>query len=108
MKAYDSLNKIFGGLTSPPKTIVEYITILEWKFVDTFNDLAYEAGVGEKLKNVFNEISFPHPCKYFPKSYFISLYTRVRIYFTLKFENRDIKGRKTNKPNTKLQILNHL
>lgn len=107
MKAYDSQNTTFWGLTMPPKTMVEYVTALETKFVDKFNNFAYEPGVGAKLKNIFSDIPFPHPCRHFPVSYFIALYTRVRIYFTLKFANRDIKSRKT-KPNQRLQILNNL
>lgn len=108
MKAYESQSQNFGGLIVPPKGMVEYVTALETKFVDKFNDFAYESGIGAKLKNLFNAIPFPHPCKNFPMSYFISLYTRLRIYYALKFANRDIKNRKTNKPSTKLQILSHL
>lgn len=108
LKAYHSDKEHFGGLTVPPKNMVEYITLLENKFVDNFNDFAYQSNIGAKFRNIFSDIPFPHPCKDFPISYFISLYIRVRIYFTLKFVNRDIRTLKTNKPNSKVTILKNL
>lgn len=106
LKAYS--NSKFEGLTVPPKSIVEYVTRLENIFVDNFNTLAYEEGVGSKLKNLYQQIPIPHPCENFPGEYLVSLYTRARIYFALKFVNREIKTTKTNKPNVKITILQNL
>lgn len=90
------------------KNITEYVGALENIFTTKFGELACEENVGRKLKNYFANVTFNHPCKDFPLDYFVSLYTRVRIYFSLKFANQDIKSCRTNKVNTKLSILQHL
>ncbi|KYQ53495.1 hypothetical protein ALC60_00021, partial [Trachymyrmex zeteki] len=53
---------------------------------------------------LLNTVVCPHPCKDFPKTYFIKLYARVRLYFELKFANRRFKGKERNK---KIIILSH-
>nr|CAH7731266.1 unnamed protein product [Callosobruchus chinensis] len=107
LKAYYS-NKQTGGLTTPPRDMVQFVSELEDIFVKNFNKFAYEHGIGAKLISIFKDIHYSHPCRNFPFNYFISLYTRARIYFTLKFANRDIKGQKTNKPHYKVTILKNL
>lgn len=109
-KAYSGF-KQFGGLNTPPLDIVEFIINLENIFVENFNNIACQNRVGKKLKDLFKNITFTHPCKNFPCEYFVSLYIRVRIYFTIKFANRDIKDQireKKIKPNLKLKILQNL
>lgn len=92
--------------------MVEYIKQLENIFVENFNDLASNRFIGAKLKDLFKTIPFTHPCPRFPFDYFLSLYNRVPIYFTVKFANRDIKNQIRNKqpkkPNIKLNILQNL
>lgn len=41
--------------------------------------------------------SFDHPYNQFSFKYYVSLYTRVRIYFTLKFILKDFNANKLNK-----------
>lgn len=108
LKAYNTDKTPFGGLTMPSRDIVDYIIELEGIFIKKFNEIASQEAVGMQLKNEFSKIFFMHPCKDFPFIYFISLYTRVRIYYTLKFVNRDIKSLKMNKGNIKLSILKNL
>lgn len=108
LKAFNTAQKTpFGGLTIPSKDIVDYVIALENIFIQKFNEIAGQEAIGTQLKNEFGKISFIHPCKEFPFNYFISLYTRVRIYFTLKFVNSDIK-QKLHKGNLKLSILKNL
>lgn len=110
-KAY-STSKNYGGLNLPPINIVEYVKQLETIFVENFNKISCYENVGAKLKELYDNIPFTHPCKEFPHKYFLSLYVRMRIYFTLKFANRDIKNRYSLKqsiqPNIKLNILKNL
>lgn len=104
-KEYSKTNP---GLVVPSKNITEYIAALENIFQKNFSHLACEQNVGNKLINKFSNVAFNHPCKEFPMKYFVSLFTRVRIYFTLKFTNQNIKTCKANKTNAKLTILQNL
>lgn len=112
LKAYENEKFQFGGLKVPSKDIVDFVLKLENIFVKTFNTLAYGEEIGTKLKHEFYKVIYIHPCKNFPFDYFLSLYTRVRIYYTLKFINSDIKTKKLNKDRdksiTKLTILKNL
>lgn len=104
-------SKQFGGLNVPPQNIVEYIVKLEDLFVENFNKIASQNDIGKKLRDLFKNVTFTHPCENFPYEYFVSLYTRMRIYFTIRFANRDIKNQikeKQIKPNVKLTILQNL
>lgn len=108
LKAYNDSKTEFGGLTIPPRCFVEYIMKLESIFESKFNDLVSRESIGQQLKKEFSNIMYVHPCPNFPLDYFLSLFTRVRIYFTLKFINSDIKTARINKTNSKLTILKHL
>lgn len=106
LKAYSSSTS--GGLTIPFRNIVEYVIELENIYVSKFGECASQENVGKTLKYYFSNIKFLHPCENFPLEFFLNLYTRVRIYFTLKFANLEIKTSKANKSNAKLKILQHL
>lgn len=108
-KAYSNTEELpFGGLTVPSLNIVEYIIQLENIFIDNFNKFACYNSVGTRLKDLFKNVTFTHPCKNFPINYFLSLYSRLRIYYTIKFANRNIKNKTINKPHIKLTILQNL
>lgn len=108
LKAYEGKQTLFGGLKVPPKTFLNYLQSLEDIFVTNFNTYCFQNNVGYKLNELFSQTEFIHPCPSFPQSYFLSLYTRVRIYYTLKFANREIKSQSKNKENQKLKILKNL
>lgn len=108
LKAYEGKQNIFGGLTVPPKTFLHYLQSLEEIFIAQFNIYCIQNNVGCKLKDEFSKTVFLHPCPSFPLQYFLSLYTRVRIYHTLKYANREIKNQTVNKENQKLKILQNL
>lgn len=108
-KAYaTSDNAPFGHLMIPSTNIINFLIALENIFIENFNDLACKNGVGSELKKKFETIDFNHPCPDFPHDYLLSLYTRVRLYFTLKFANQNIKSCRLQKQNPKLTILKHL
>lgn len=97
-----------SGLTIPSRDIVEFVRALETIFISKFSELALEENVGKKIKQFLSHVTFNHPCTNFPLTYFVNLYIRVRIYFTLKFANQEIKTCRLSKINTKLSILQHL
>ncbi|VEN51003.1 unnamed protein product, partial [Callosobruchus maculatus] len=108
LKAYTD-TKSFGGLTLPSKHIAEQVINMENIFIEYFNSVAARKGIGNFFKDRYSDINLNHPCKDFPLSYFISLYVRVRIYFTLKSINQDVKNNKFRPlKNLKLQILQNL
>lgn len=106
-KAYE--NKImdfFGNLKCPSSSFVSYIEQLENIFTDNILKLMTENNVGYKLIDLMGNICFNHPCKAFPHSYLIKLFVRMRIFYFLKFLNRDLKTR--TKKNYKLIKVTHL
>lgn len=108
-KAYVNRNRdTFGNLKMPHEHFLNYIAELENEFCNNFNNMAINKQVGFNLKEKFKVISYFHPCINFPIDYFLSLFVRVRIYYTIKFANRELKSCKANKQNPKLIILQNL
>lgn len=106
-RTFNTEKNIFGNLCMPNQNFCEYFNQLENIFVNIFPDSAIQ-NVGLKIKERCLNIPFYHPCKDFPSEYFISLFVRVRIYYSIKFINRDFKIQKQNKENYKLKNLKHL
>lgn len=76
-------------------------------FCNIFPELSIRTSIGKHIKAELQTIQFTSPCPHFPLDYLINFFVRVRIYFTLKFGNKNFKtqlGKKTNK----LIILQHL
>lgn len=108
-KAYENKNKdTFGNLMMPPKNFVEYIYTLETKFCELFPVLSIHPNAGVRIKEEFKSYVMPHPCEYFPKDFLLSLYTRLRMYYTLKYLNRELANIRGFEKNYKLNILRHL
>lgn len=108
LKAYNDSKNIFGGLTVPPNDFSEYLIRLENIFVSNFNNYCIHDGVGNMFLKEYSNVEFTHPCSNFPKEYLLSLFTRVRIYYTIKFANRQIRFQCLNKQHPKLKILQNL
>lgn len=51
-------------------------------------------------------VEFSHICPEFPKIYVLKLFIRVRIYYVLKFTNRDLNNKKEG--TRKTNILCHI
>ncbi|KAG5887473.1 hypothetical protein JTB14_017327 [Gonioctena quinquepunctata] len=106
-RAYpNSKNDTFGNLKMPHISFLEYIHALENCFCELFSSLSIKENIGQNLKDSLLKISFITPCPDFPTDYIVTLFVRVRIYYTLKFMNLDIKSSsKKKEPNAKLKIL---
>lgn len=70
-------------------------------FLKTF--IIKQSNVVQKFIIILSKIEFSHSCSNFPKNYLIKFYIRVRLFYTLKFTNRDFKEQK--KHNKKIRIL---
>jgi len=65
-KSYtNSENTTFGNLQMPGINFYNYINELENIYVQRFSILAVEKNVGSKLKEMFCNVPFDHPCKIF-------------------------------------------
>jgi len=108
VKAYSTGDHLtFGNLMMPDDGFYNYIYELENIFINNFSLIAFEDGVGAKLKLDFCNVPFNHPCKNFDKSFLINLFTRFRIFTCIKFLNKALVSEKKLK-NRKLSVLTHL
>nr|CAH7737930.1 unnamed protein product [Callosobruchus chinensis] len=100
----------FEGLVATPLSILEFMMHLENIFVENFDKIGGQKCIGKKLKDLFRNVPFTHPCKDFPYEYFLSLYIRLRIYLTIKVANSAIKDQIRQKvsSNIKLTVLKNI
>lgn len=108
-RAYENEEgNLFGNLNIPTNNFCIYITKLEEIFVKNFENNCYQKNIGSYLFQLAQNIAFEPPCPNFPTTFFIKLYLRMRIYYTLSQHNRSYN--KHNKDNTrkKRKLLNIL
>lgn len=104
-RAYNSTEeKLFGNLIMPNNNFVQYMTILEKLFFEHIHDLITQKNIILNLLAKFIDITFDHPCKQFSKEYLLKLYSKVRLFYTLKFVNQRFK---TQTGHRKTIILQH-
>ena len=107
-KAYKS-EKSFGGLLAPATSYLQYVIQLEDLFVKDFSMYTKSVGVGKsilvKLQDV--PVSFQH-CPEFPFQYLLKLFLRLRIYYSIKFANRNLSCKSNNKRSKKYIKVTHL
>jgi hypothetical protein len=108
-KAYETDKSAFGGLHAPSMSFFEFITKMEDVFVANFSVFSKSSYVGKhllaKLENV--AVSF-QMCENFPIDYLRKLFLRMRIYYCLKFANRDFASPKSKRKNRKYIKVAHL
>lgn len=104
-KAYNNEKDTFGSLYIPSEIFVDNIKKLHTKFFDNF-DIITKPNVLQKFLEILCVVEFSHVYPDFPKMYLLKLFIRVRIYYVLKFINRDFKNKKGG--TRKINILSHL
>lgn len=62
-------------------------------FFERFEEFVIQNNVVNNFVKEFKKINFIHPCKNFLCNYVIHLFARMRLYFMLKFTNRNFKAR---------------
>lgn len=93
-KAYTAnTDKPFGSLYMPSETFVHFVSQMNTIFFERFEKFVIQDNVVQNFVIQFKKINFLHPCKNFPYNYVIHLFARMRLYFTLKFINRNFKAR---------------
>ena len=104
-KAYKEPN--FGGLNVPSSCYLEYIIKLEDAFVKSFSVTTKNSNVGANILKVIERIPVPfQACAQFPLAYLQKLFVRMRIYYSIKFANRQFTY--TKKKSRKYIKVKHL
>lgn len=93
-KSYSNVKGIFGGLLMPAMPFLMYFCALESVFAEMYQKVLCEKQVGQKIVNRLQEIELPTSCSAFPRTFLVTLFMRMRLYYTLKFKNRRISSSK--------------
>ena len=93
-KAYDTDSSMFGGLVAPSEEMIEFTTAIENKFIDFFRKLNKTHGIGKDLLQILEKVNLTVGCQDFAKDYLLKLFIRMRIYYCLKFANRNLEASK--------------
>lgn len=97
-KAYENANlDMFGNLKMPHNNFVNFISLLEVAFQLNFESLVLLKNVIRHFEDICNNFTYHHPCNDFPKKYLIRLFGRVKLFYTLKYINRNFRVPKNKK-----------
>lgn len=103
-KAYNMQDFPFGSLKSPHELFYKHIFLLESTFFSNIENFLNNPRVGNRMYELLKTVEeFKHPCENFPGDYLLKLFVRLRIYYILKFNNREFKH--SSGRNRKLSIL---
>ena len=106
-KAFDQAETTFGGLHAPTNDFLDYIMKLEDVFFENFSIYTKSLTVGKDILMLLNKIPLPFKCcDEFPLEFIRKLFLRLRIYYSLKFANRELSS--TKKKNRKYLKVAHL
>lgn len=95
LRAYDTSGDTFGSLHMPHENFVHLISYIDASFRNCFERISIEPHIVQTFVNSLGVVRFNHPCKNFPIKFVLMLYTRVRLYYLLKFINRNFKNQST-------------
>ncbi|CAB3239258.1 unnamed protein product [Arctia plantaginis] len=80
---------------SPPDDFTEFLMILENKFKEYFTPDVQINSVGQEILKNLEEYGFGMPCPCFPIDYLKALFVRVRLFYTIRRNNKFLKNRKS-------------
>lgn len=83
----------------------DYISQCEATFLDLYAKHQSECGVISVIVTELLKISLPAVCPQFPMKKFLQLFVRIRIFYTLKFQNRALIYKKFTKKSKQLKRL---
>ena len=95
-----SFTKSFrGGLVTASACFVDYVK-REQIFMNMFDAIGHQPKILNVIVKEMLQVPSPVSCTGFPKNRFLHLFVRMRIYYTLKFHNRNIKQKSRLQRNT--------
>jgi len=79
--------------------MLQYTIQLEDTFIKHLRNLQKVTCVGRELLQLLESIHLDQPCVSFNTKYLLMLFIRLRVYYCLKFANRELRtpGRKNKK-----------
>ena len=107
-KAYDSNKSTYGGLRTPNEEFINYIYKLEKTFISKFDQICLKSGISNTFLSIMKDIPLSHPCHEFPRLYVLKLFIRLRMFYSLKYANAELKTGKAETAQRKIKILSHL
>ena len=94
-KAFDQTQDSFEGLHAPTNCFLDYVIQLEDTFFKHFSIYNKSLSVGASILKLLKKIPVPFQCcDKFPLDFLQKLFLRLRIYYSLKFANRDLSSTK--------------
>lgn len=88
------------NLIKPPQGFLDYLKEIEIIFVREFDSICHRIGVGQLLFDKMKHVSPYKCCNKSDSNANLALYIRIRIFFALKFFNRNL-----SRPHYKTKIL---
>lgn len=82
------------NMIMPPDTFTEFLMLLESKFKEFFTPDTQIISLGHQLLEDLQNFSFDLPCPCFPLDYLKTLFVRVRIFYTVRRNNRVFRKKK--------------
>ena len=96
----------FGGLNVPSSGYLEYIIHLEDHFVKHFTVTTKQQKVGASILKILKTTPVPfQSCPGFPLEFLLKLFLRMRIYYNIKFANREFSSNKKSRKYIKVAHL---
>ena len=96
------------GLFAVNEHFFDYVRQCENIFQSMFRLVSHEKHVAQKIVTELAKVQIPVTCMHFPQAKFLQFFVRLRIYYTLKFQNRNAKQKKpVEKKHKKLSKLSH-
>lgn len=77
----------------PGDSFIIFISKLGNIFDSSFEEIATSVGILKTLLELSDHVLFDHPCCNFPLTFVKKLYFRLRIYYSIKYINRNFKDR---------------
>ena len=105
-KAFDTTISSFGSLKVPQTNFVRYVSRIDTKFVEEFNNGVQKSRIGHHLVSSLPKFSDLALCQHFPQRYLLELFVKMRLHYALKFGNRELLSkRKKSRKYIKIQHL---
>ncbi|XP_052757552.1 uncharacterized protein LOC128202196 [Galleria mellonella] len=78
----------------PPDSFTEFLMLLENKFKEYFQSHLQITSIGQEILKELKMYSFDSPCPCFPIDYLKMLFVRVRLFYTIRKNNKSFRRKK--------------
>ncbi|XP_059045219.1 uncharacterized protein LOC131841006 [Achroia grisella] len=78
----------------PPDNFTEFLMLLENKFKEYFESHLQINSIGQEIMKELRGCNFKLPCPCFPVEYLKMLFVRVRLFYTIRKNNKSLRKRR--------------